>query len=66
MTLLVVILIVEFEKATEDFLEVLSEGSLTETLLLLQFKVAEEVLSAKFLVQVLMRRDLYLMCSMSN
>jgi hypothetical protein len=64
--LLVVILIVEFEKATEDFLEVLGEGSLTETLLLLQFKVAEEVLSAKFLVQVLMRCDLYLMCSMSN
>ena len=46
LTLLVVILIVEFEQTSEDLLEVLGEGSLSKTLLLLQFKVAEEVLSA--------------------
>jgi hypothetical protein len=66
LTLLVVILIVEFEEAPKDRLEILGEGSLAKTLLLLQFKVAEEVLSSKFLLQVLMMRYLHMVCSMYN
>ena len=66
LTLLVVILIVEFEQAPKDLLEILGEGSLAKTLLLLQFKVAEEVLSSKFLLQVLMMLYLHMVCSMYN